>query len=93
MQSFLDEGEDFIVENDLDSLLEQMQKHPGGELLDLDNVRREVEARDREMENDFTKGRADRHAAVDARLPRRQAHPDRSPAPAFRILRRGRSSP
>lgn len=55
VQSFLDEGEDFIVENDLDSLLEQMQKHPGGELLDLDNVRREVEARDREMENDFTK--------------------------------------
>lgn len=55
VQAFLDEGEDFIVENDLDSLLEQMQKHPGGEVLDIDNVRREVLARDREMENDFTK--------------------------------------
>ncbi|KJL18644.1 KsdD-like steroid dehydrogenase [Microbacterium oxydans] len=55
VQAFLDEGEDFIVENDLDSLLEQMQKHPGGEVLDIDNVRREVIARDREMENDFTK--------------------------------------
>ncbi|KTR78029.1 FAD-binding dehydrogenase [Microbacterium oxydans] len=55
VQAFLDEGEDFIVENDLDSLLEQMQRHAGGEVLDIDNVRREVLARDREMENDFTK--------------------------------------
>lgn len=55
VQSFLDEGEDFIVENDLDSLLEQMQKHPGGDLLDIENVRREVIARDREIDNDFTK--------------------------------------
>ena len=55
VQAFLDEGEDFIVENDLDSLLEQMQRHAGGEVLDIDNVRREVIARDREMENDFTK--------------------------------------
>ncbi|MFJ2505632.1 FAD-binding dehydrogenase [Microbacterium sp. NPDC087592] len=55
VQSFLDEGEDFIVENDLESLLEQMQRHPGGEFLDIDNVRREVVARDREMDNDFTK--------------------------------------
>lgn len=55
VQSFLDEGEDFIVENDLESLLEQMQRHPGGELLDIDAVRKEVVARDREVENDFTK--------------------------------------
>jgi len=55
VQAFLDEGEDFIVENDLDSLLEQMRQHEGGELLDIDLVRREVIARDREMENDFTK--------------------------------------
>jgi predicted oxidoreductase len=55
VQSFLDEGEDFIVENDLESLLEQMQRHPGGDLLDIDNVRREVVARDREMDNEFTK--------------------------------------
>ncbi|WP_149085254.1 MULTISPECIES: FAD-binding dehydrogenase [Microbacterium] len=55
VQSFLDEGEDFIVENDLESLLAQMAVHPGGELLDLDAVRREVTARDREMINDFSK--------------------------------------
>ncbi len=55
VQAFLDEGEDFIVESDLESLLEQMQQHPGGEALDIENVRREVVARDREMDNDFTK--------------------------------------
>ncbi|KJQ55809.1 FAD-binding dehydrogenase [Microbacterium sp. SA39] len=55
VQAFLDEGEDFIVESDLESLLEQMQRHPGGETLDIDNVRREIVARDREMDNDFTK--------------------------------------
>lgn len=55
VQSFLDEGADFIVEDDLDSLLAQMSSHDGGDLLDLENVRREVIARDLEMENDFTK--------------------------------------
>lgn len=55
VQSFLDEGEDFIVENDLESLLEQMRRHPGGDALDIDRVRSEVLARDLEMDNDFTK--------------------------------------
>src|SRR5690606_6710433 len=55
VQSFLDEGDDFIVENDLQTLLEQMQQHDGGELLDIEQVRHEVIARDREMDNDFTK--------------------------------------
>lgn len=55
VQAFLDEGDDFIVENDLDSLLEQMRQHEGGDLLDLEQVRREIIARDREMDNDFTK--------------------------------------
>lgn len=55
VQSFLDEGADFIVENDLDTLLDRMKRHPGGEPLDIERVRREVVARDREIENDFTK--------------------------------------
>lgn len=55
VQAFLDEGEDFIVENDLESLLEQMARHPGGDSLDIDHVRREVVARDLEMDNEFTK--------------------------------------
>lgn len=55
VQSFLDEGADFIVENDLDTLLDRMKRHPGGEPLDIERVRREIVARDREIENDFTK--------------------------------------
>ena len=55
VRSFLDEGADFIVEDDLESLIEQMARHDGGELLDLDRVRREIVARDLEMDNDFTK--------------------------------------
>ncbi|MGO1920316.1 MAG: FAD-binding dehydrogenase, partial [Microbacterium sp.] len=38
VQSFLDEGADFIVEDDLASLIEQMARHDGGDLLDLDRV-------------------------------------------------------
>ena len=55
VQAFLDEGEDFIVENDVESLLEQMRRHDGGDLLDIDHVRREIIARDLEMDNDFSK--------------------------------------
>jgi uncharacterized protein len=55
VQAFLDEGTDFIVENDLESLLEQMRRHDGGELLDIDHVRREIVARDLEMDNEFSK--------------------------------------
>lgn len=55
VQAFLDEGEDFIVEDDLDSLLARMQQHDGGELLDIDAIRNEIVARDREIDNGFTK--------------------------------------
>ncbi|HWU29293.1 MAG TPA: FAD-binding dehydrogenase [Microbacterium sp.] len=55
VQSFLDEGADFVVENDLESLLTQMKRMPGGESLDVDRARQEVLARDREIGNDFTK--------------------------------------
>lgn len=55
VQSFLDEGEDFIVEDTLEALLARMAAAPGGEHLDIDRVRDEVEARDREIGNDFTK--------------------------------------
>ncbi|GAB3599430.1 FAD-binding dehydrogenase [Microbacterium tumbae] len=55
VQAFLDEGEDFLVEDDLETLLEQLGKAPDGELLDIDRVRQEILARDREIDNDFTK--------------------------------------
>ena len=55
VQAFLDHGADFVIRDDLDSLIEGMRALPGGEALDADRVRCEVEARDREMDNDFTK--------------------------------------
>lgn len=55
VQAFLDHGADFVVRSSLDELIAGMQALPGGEALDGDLVRREVEARDREMDNDFTK--------------------------------------
>lgn len=55
VQAFLDHGADFVVRNDLDSLIDGMRALPGGDVLDGHRVRLEVEARDREMGNDFTK--------------------------------------
>ncbi|WP_336628215.1 MULTISPECIES: FAD-binding dehydrogenase [unclassified Microbacterium] len=55
VQAFLDRGEDFVVETDLDRLVARMQELPGGEALDPERVREEVVARDREIGNDFTK--------------------------------------
>ncbi|MEN2740781.1 FAD-binding dehydrogenase [Microbacterium sp. X-17] len=55
VQAFLDHGEDFVVRDDLDALIAGMRDLPGGEVLDAARVRREVEARDREIGNAFTK--------------------------------------
>lgn len=55
VQAFLDEGEDFFVEDELETLLARMAAAEGGELLDIDRVRAEIVARDREITNDFTK--------------------------------------
>ena len=55
VQAFLDNGADFVVRDSLDELLAGMRALPGGHLLDTARVRSEVEARDREIENDFTK--------------------------------------
>ena len=55
VQAFLDHGADFVVRRTLGELIAAMQTLPGGDALDPDLVRREVEARDREMDNDFTK--------------------------------------
>ncbi|WJL97394.1 FAD-binding dehydrogenase [Microbacterium sp. ET2] len=55
VKAFLDRGEDFVVRDTLDDLIAGMQALPGGDVLDGAQVRREVEARDREVENAFTK--------------------------------------
>ena len=55
VQAFMDHGVDFIVRDGLDELIAGMKALPGGEVLDGERVRIEVEARDREIDNDFTK--------------------------------------
>ncbi|MGZ0710701.1 FAD-binding dehydrogenase (plasmid) [Coraliomargarita sp. W4R53] len=55
VQAFMDKGNDFVVRDDLDELIRGMQALPGGDALDGDRVRAEVQARDREIDNDFTK--------------------------------------
>jgi hypothetical protein len=55
VQAFMDRGADFVVRDSLDALIAGMKDLPGGEVLDGDRVRFEIEARDREVDNDFTK--------------------------------------
>ncbi len=55
VQAFMDKGADFIVRDDLDDLIAGMKALPGGDVLDGDRVRFELEARDREIDNEFTK--------------------------------------
>lgn len=55
VRAFMDKGADFVVRDSLPELIAGMQALPGGDVLDGDRVRLEIEARDREIENDFTK--------------------------------------
>jgi predicted oxidoreductase len=53
--AFLREGPDFVVERDLRSLVAGMNRLTDAPLLDAEAVEREVVARDRELDNPFTK--------------------------------------
>ncbi|QAY61464.1 FAD-binding dehydrogenase [Microbacterium protaetiae] len=55
VQAFMDHGADFVVRDTLDELIAGMRELPGGDVLDAERVRYEVESRDREIDNDFTK--------------------------------------
>ncbi|MGP4115461.1 FAD-binding dehydrogenase [Streptomyces sp. 4N509B] len=55
VRAFLDHGADFVVERDLAALVRGMNELTGEDLVDHDRVRREIEARDREVANRFTK--------------------------------------
>lgn len=55
VQAFMDKGADFVVRETLDDLIAGMRALDGNDTLDGDRVRAEVEARDREIDNDFTK--------------------------------------
>jgi predicted oxidoreductase len=55
VRAFMEKGADFIVERDLGALVERMNKLAGAALLDRADVEREIAARDREIDNAFTK--------------------------------------
>jgi predicted oxidoreductase len=53
--AFMRSGVDFVVERELGALVRRMNALTDVPLLDVEQVEREVRARDREMANDFTK--------------------------------------
>ncbi|MGE3192851.1 MAG: FAD-binding dehydrogenase [Microbacteriaceae bacterium] len=56
VEAFKQKGADFVVADTLDELFKGMKKlQPKGVKLDTQELRREIEARDRELDNDFTK--------------------------------------
>ena len=55
VERFKERGADFVVDADLDRLVDKMNALTETPQLDPTRVRREVEARDREIENPFTK--------------------------------------
>jgi uncharacterized protein len=55
IQNFEDKGADFVRATDLSDLVAKMNKLVGSDLLKLAEVQRQVEARDREMDNNYSK--------------------------------------
>ncbi|MGB8819531.1 MAG: FAD-binding dehydrogenase [Rhizobiaceae bacterium] len=55
VEAFKKHGADFIVRNDLESLVADMNRLAGNDLLDLQSIRSQIEARDLEIDNPFSK--------------------------------------
>lgn len=55
VRAFMDKGVDFVVEKDLGALVRGMNALTDEPLIDEDDLRREITARDREVANPFTK--------------------------------------
>jgi uncharacterized protein len=55
VKAFMDNGEDFVVANTLDELVAGMNKLTGDNLIKLADIERQIEARDRAIDNKFTK--------------------------------------
>ncbi len=55
VEAFKEKGEDFIVANTLDELLAGMQALSPDVVIDTERVRLEIESRDRELDNSFSK--------------------------------------
>ncbi|MFF0597996.1 FAD-binding dehydrogenase [Streptomyces antibioticus] len=55
IEKFKNKGEDFVVATTLTDLVAGMNKLTGTDLIDLADLKRQIEARDREIENPYTK--------------------------------------
>lgn len=55
VRAFMEHGEDFAVCDTLEELVVAMNAISGGARLDIDHIRRQIEARDREIVNGFSK--------------------------------------
>lgn len=55
VEAFKRYGEDFVVADNIENLVVGMNKLTGEKLLDIDHVKKQVLARDRAMDNKFTK--------------------------------------
>lgn len=55
VKAFMDKGEDFVIAKTLSELVAGMNKLTGGNLLEFVDIERQIAARDREMDNKFTK--------------------------------------
>jgi predicted oxidoreductase len=55
VQAFMDKGADFIVEKDILTLGRRMNELVGTNHIDPEGLKREIEARDREIDNPFSK--------------------------------------
>ncbi|MDN3019864.1 FAD-binding dehydrogenase [Paenibacillus sp. BSR1-1] len=55
VKAFMDKGEDFIIADNLADLVAGMNKLTGDKLLELAEIERQIKARDRELDNTFSK--------------------------------------
>jgi hypothetical protein len=96
VKAFMDKGEDFIVERELTTLVKRMNTLAGGEpLLNVETIRHEIAARDRQLDNPFCKDmqimaiRAARRYLGDRLIrtarPHRLLDPDAGPLIAVRL--------
>ncbi|MBD3109201.1 FAD-binding dehydrogenase [Bacillus sp. AGMB 02131] len=55
VQAFMDRGEDFVISDNLQDLIAGMNKLAGNKLLNAADIEGQIRARDRELDNRFTK--------------------------------------
>jgi predicted oxidoreductase len=55
VEAFKEHGKDFIVSDDLKTLVEKMNELSGTSLLDYEKIKAQIEARDRELDNKYSK--------------------------------------